>query len=143
MTAEPHTSIAMRASDADRERVVELLRDHAAAGRLDVEELDQRTEAAYRARTLDALEALSRDLPDDPLRAPEPARVRIDPGLARRLAPYVLVNLALIAIWAATGGGYFWPLWPLLGWGIGLASHGRRPPGGGRCRALEASEAAR
>ena len=26
----------------------------------------------------------------------------------------------LIVIWAATGAGYFWPIWPLLGWGIGL-----------------------
>ena len=34
---------------------------------------------------------------------------------------YVAVNLFLIAIWALTGGGYFWPIWPLLGWGLGLA----------------------
>ena len=133
MTAEPHTSISVRASDADRERVVELLRDHAAAGRLDVEELDQRTEAAYRARTVDALEALSRDLPADSSRPPEPRRSRIDPGLAARLAPFVLVNLMLIVIWAATGAGYFWPMWPLLGWGIGLASQGLGVRGVGGC----------
>jgi class 3 adenylate cyclase len=29
----------------------------------------------------------------------------------------------LIAIWALSGGGYFWPVWPLLGWGVGLGSH--------------------
>lgn len=143
MTVEPTAHVALRASDADRERVVALLREHAAAGRLDVDELDQRTEEAYGARTVEALGALSCDLPDDSLRAPKPARVRIDPGLAGRIAPYVLVNLVLIAIWAATGGGYFWPLWPLLGWGIGLVSHGRGPRGHGRCRALETSEAAR
>jgi hypothetical protein len=32
------------------------------------------------------------------------------------LTVYVLVNVALIGIWAASGGGYFWPVWP-----IGLA----------------------
>ena len=37
---------------------------------------------------------------------------------------YVSVNLLLIGIWAASGGGYFWPIWPILGWGIGLACHG-------------------
>jgi class 3 adenylate cyclase len=37
---------------------------------------------------------------------------------------YLLVNILLIGIWAASGGGYFWPIWPILGWGIGLAAHG-------------------
>ena len=39
------------------------------------------------------------------------------------LTLYVLVNVFLIGIWAASGGGYFWPVWPLLGWGIALAAH--------------------
>ncbi|HWH45331.1 MAG TPA: adenylate/guanylate cyclase domain-containing protein [Thermoleophilaceae bacterium] len=37
---------------------------------------------------------------------------------------YLLVNALLIGIWAAGGAGYFWPIWPILGWGIGLAAHG-------------------
>jgi eukaryotic-like serine/threonine-protein kinase len=36
---------------------------------------------------------------------------------------YLLVNVLLIGIWAASGGGYFWPVWPILGWGIGVAGH--------------------
>jgi eukaryotic-like serine/threonine-protein kinase len=40
------------------------------------------------------------------------------------LTLYPLVNVLLIGIWAASGGGYFWPVWPILGWGIGLAAHG-------------------
>lgn len=40
------------------------------------------------------------------------------------LTIYVLVNALLIGIWAASGGGYFWPVWSILGWGIGLAAHG-------------------
>jgi eukaryotic-like serine/threonine-protein kinase len=39
------------------------------------------------------------------------------------LTLYVLVNLFLIGIWAASGAGYFWPIWPILGWGIGVAAH--------------------
>jgi class 3 adenylate cyclase len=39
------------------------------------------------------------------------------------LTVYVLVNVLLIAIWAASGAGYFWPIWPILGWGIGVAGH--------------------
>lgn len=37
---------------------------------------------------------------------------------------YVIVNCMLIAIWYFTSGthSYFWPVWPLLGWGTGLAT---------------------
>jgi class 3 adenylate cyclase len=38
-------------------------------------------------------------------------------------AVYVAVNLFLIAVWAVTGAGYFWPIWSILGWGVGLACH--------------------
>jgi eukaryotic-like serine/threonine-protein kinase len=34
------------------------------------------------------------------------------------------VNVMLVGIWAASGAGYFWPIWPILGWGIGVGSHG-------------------
>ena len=54
---------AIRASDADRERAVELLRDHAAEGRLTLEELADRVSTAFRAQTGDELEGLTRDLP--------------------------------------------------------------------------------
>lgn len=45
---------------------------------------------------------------------------------------YVAINALLVGVWAVTGGGAFWPIWPLLGWGIGLGakawnSYGRRP----------------
>ena len=39
------------------------------------------------------------------------------------LTIYLLVNVLLIGVWAASGGGYFWPVWPILGWGIGVAGH--------------------
>ena len=36
---------------------------------------------------------------------------------------YVLVNTFLVALWAITGAGFFWPIFPILGWGIGLGAH--------------------
>ncbi|WP_138909431.1 DUF1707 SHOCT-like domain-containing protein [Streptomyces chryseus] len=53
----------MRASDAERERVAEVLREAVAEGRLDMEEFDQRLDAVYKARTHGELEPLVRDLP--------------------------------------------------------------------------------
>lgn len=55
--------LELRASDADRESVVGLLRDHAVAGRLTLEELSGRIESAYTSRTLGELERLTADLP--------------------------------------------------------------------------------
>ena len=55
---------ALRASDADRERTVGLLRDHAAEGRLTLEEFTDRMSAAYLAGTNDELEELARDTRD-------------------------------------------------------------------------------
>src|SRR3982074_932842 len=63
---------ALRASDADRERAVALLREHAAEGRLTLEEFTERMSAAYLARTNDELENLARDLP--PAREASPRR---------------------------------------------------------------------
>jgi hypothetical protein len=53
----------MRASDTERERVAEVLRDAVAEGRLQMEEFEQRLDAAYKARTHGELEPLVRDLP--------------------------------------------------------------------------------
>ena len=53
----------LKASDADRERIVEQLRRHAAEGRLTMDEFEERMSAAYEARTYGALAELTRDLP--------------------------------------------------------------------------------
>ncbi|MFH9421110.1 DUF1707 domain-containing protein [Streptomyces sp. NPDC017529] len=53
----------LRASDADRDRVAEILRDALAEGRLAMEEFDERLTAAYQARTVGALRPLVADLP--------------------------------------------------------------------------------
>jgi hypothetical protein len=56
---------AVRASDGERERTVDILRAHAADGRLTVDEFSQRVDVAYAARTRTELDALVSDLPGD------------------------------------------------------------------------------
>ncbi|HEV7950576.1 MAG TPA: 2TM domain-containing protein [Glaciihabitans sp.] len=38
--------------------------------------------------------------------------------LVNHLLIYAIVNAFLVAVWAFTGAGYFWPGWVLLGWGV-------------------------
>ena len=63
----------LRISDADREQVAERLREAAGEGRLTIEELDERVEAAYAARTGSDLTPLTADLPE-PTAGEHPAR---------------------------------------------------------------------
>lgn len=53
------------------------------------------------------------------------ARRRIEArrGFTANVVAYVVINLALIGVWAVSGGGYFWPAWVLLGWGVGIVFH--------------------
>lgn len=101
----------MRAGDVDRERTAGRLRDAAVEGRIGPDELEERLETALAASSYDELERLVADLP-----APPPQRPR------RRLpTTYLAVSALLVAIWALTGAGYFWPMWPILGWGLCVA----------------------
>ena len=71
----------LRASDADRERVADILREAAGDGRLSMEELDERLDAVYAAKTYAELEPITRDLPQTgttPVPAP-PAAPAGDP----------------------------------------------------------------
>lgn len=74
----------MRASDAERERIAEVLREAVAEGRLEMEEFDQRLDRAYRARTHGELEPLVRDLPGVGSSSAAPAVVRPRSGSAAR-----------------------------------------------------------
>jgi len=73
----------LRASDADRERIANVLRDAAGDGRLTMAELDERLDAVYAAKTYAELEPITHDLPAtgaeyvpavSPSAAPDPAR---------------------------------------------------------------------
>jgi hypothetical protein len=136
----------LRASDADRERTVELLREHHAVGRLTADEFHERLDGAYAAKTRGDLDDLLADLPAiDLYRLPsagiQPARRRGSGPL--RLAEDSLVpagtgpwltwaagSLLLASVWLIVGvltGGAAWVPWFLLvvvPWGVGLS---RRP----------------
>jgi hypothetical protein len=129
----------IRASDADRDRVTALLREHHAAGRLTAEEFHERMERALDAKTLGELDELMADLPAIDLyqlpdaslrRAPprpgqsllsadshghhEPARFA--PGTVA-MGAWAVVTSALIAIWAVAavvGGGTWFPWWAVV-----------------------------
>jgi hypothetical protein len=58
------------------------------------------------------------------LRAVATKRVRAKRDFFAHLASYLIINGALVAVWALTGEGYPWFVWPLLGWGVGVAFHG-------------------
>ncbi|WP_405806353.1 DUF1707 domain-containing protein [Streptomyces sp. NBC_00210] len=61
--ADPAGGTDIRASDADRDRIADILRDALAEGRLDAEEHSERIDAVYSAKTVGELEPLVRDLP--------------------------------------------------------------------------------
>jgi hypothetical protein len=89
-TPQPGDPSQLRISDADRHKVAELLRDAAAEGRLDLEELDERLEATYAAKTYADLVPITIDLPAEgeqpsaPVQRREtlPATVTYDSSLA-------------------------------------------------------------
>ena len=72
----------MRASDADRERVANVLREAAGDGRLTMDELDERLDAVYAAKTYAELEPITHDLPDAGA-APVPVPSRAAPRVRR------------------------------------------------------------
>jgi Domain of unknown function (DUF1707) len=125
----------LRIGDADRERVAERLRKAAGEGRLAAEELEERLEAAFAARTEAELAPLVADLPAEQRRRPR--RRRSD------LRPFVATSILLVAIWALTGAGYFWPVWPILGWGVFALGPGRYVHGAGRLPACRRNASSR
>jgi hypothetical protein len=103
----------VRVSDREREAVADTLREHAAEGRLEPEELEERLTAVYAARTRGELAGLTRDLPEH---VPAPAQ---PPSIGQRMMPLVIrlviLNLFLVGIWFLSGReGSFWPAWVML-----------------------------
>ena len=105
------------ASDAERERAADRLREAAGDGRLTTEELITRVDRAYAARTHGELEAVLTGLPSPEAR-PRRRRSRRE-RLWNLVLWFVPVNLICVAVWAMTGAeSNFWPKWVLLGTGI-------------------------
>jgi hypothetical protein len=133
----------LRASDADRERTVQLLREHHAEGRLDMEEFHERLNAAYEAKTMGDLDEILADLPGiDLYRLPSAGLRPAPPGtggwlpsrrpnssVARKAgqwAAWTATSAALALVWLTVGvisGGLAWLPWFLLiviPWAIAL-----------------------
>ena len=124
-----------RLTDDERNDAVRVLQAATVDGSLDLDELGQRIELVFRARTADDLALVTRDLPAAH-RPPQPtARRRPDPRQPERRsvwhntafrihsAAYGLTNGFLVGVWALTGGDMFWPFFPAAAWGIGLGVH--------------------
>jgi uncharacterized membrane protein len=107
----PGASSGTRASDAERERAAEALRRHHADGRLTTDELEERMEHVYAAKTLGDLDQLFADLPR--LRAPaddrRPRRLPLWPPAFALPVIAVLVAVALV-----TSAHVLWLVWPLM-----------------------------
>ena len=123
----------LRASDADRERTAQLLREHHAVGRLTAEEFDGRLDKVFAAKTLGDLDALLADLPAIDLYQLPSAGIRParrggsglrqrgdDALLPARTIPWITWatgSALIVALWVAVGilvGGAAWIPWFML-----------------------------
>jgi hypothetical protein len=109
----------LRVADSDREQLIDELREHAGAGRLTSDELEQRIGEAYAASTRADLDALRADLPVSSTSV-KLALTKRKGQLRRRLLQETGGSLGVsalaIGIWLASGpSGSFWP-----GWVIGV-----------------------
>jgi hypothetical protein len=116
----------MRASDADREQVVERLRTALQEGRLDLGEYDERMQQAYAAKTYADLDGLLTDLPvtSPPVPAATPVENRPKHPAAEWIVhewqSWVPVAVVLTVIWAISGFGDYWPGWIIGIWAAAL-----------------------
>lgn len=123
----------LRVSDQQRERAAQELRDHFAAGRLTEDELDERVQSTYSARTDGELRALLADLPKLPA-SPQQLKAELAERrahLRRRLIQETGGGLSLFVlctvIWVASGAtGQFWPIWVAIFPAIILIRNGWR-----------------
>ncbi|SDU27912.1 DUF1707 SHOCT-like domain-containing protein [Jiangella alkaliphila] len=90
---EPHVLPSVRASDDEREQVVQALSEHATTGRLTLAELEERIGLAYRSVTRDDLAKLTADLPGSSALAPVANSgpvVRSDGGQRRSATKWIV-----------------------------------------------------
>ena len=130
MTAPTPTSV--RAGDRERERTANQLGQALAQGYLAMDEYENRLQATFGAHTTAELRQLVTDLPLGQLSRNDPRRQAARRRAARlgvriHLAAYLAMVAIVLTVWLAVGltagSWYFWPIWPILGAGIGVASH--------------------
>jgi hypothetical protein len=115
----------MRASDVDRDIVLRTLGEAYAEGRLDREEHDERAEAVTRSKTLGELPPVLEDLvPTSPVvryagaldtrSVQEQAVAKWEKGRRETLMGFLIPTVICWAIWLAVGGGFPWPVFPMI-----------------------------
>jgi hypothetical protein len=108
---------SLRASDADRDAVVERLRRAAVEGRLQPEELEERLHAALRARTYGDLKRVLRDLPTTRMAWERQSAVAM-PAASTVLAVAMRVGLMLaimaVVLVVAAAMAAWWILWAVV-----------------------------
>jgi hypothetical protein len=122
----------IRVGDPERERTVARLGQAFSQGYLSMEEYDTRLQRALQADTAGALDRLLTDLPINRISRRDPRRrarriAAARRGVAIHFAAYLAMSLTVVGIWLAValtvGAWYFWPIWPIVGGGIGVVSH--------------------
>jgi hypothetical protein len=116
-----------RISHAEREAVMDRLRDGMAEGRIDLYEFESRLDIVLNAKVAADLVPAVADLPPAPAEVKQTLKRRRKMARASfygHLVPYLATNGFLVMIWGLSGAGHFWPAYVMGGWGIGLASHG-------------------
>lgn len=118
----------IRASDAEREHVAEVLRAATGAGLLGIDEVEERLAACYTARFRAELEPLTADLPDTGklLAATPPARAAARRRLGRHAAFVAVLAALLVVAWSLSDAPFFWPVWPIALLIFTLVRHVRR-----------------
>lgn len=123
---------ALRIGDAERNRTAGLLGQALTQGYLAMEEYETRLGQAVTAQSAGVLAGLTKDLPVAQISRRDPRRHAARIAAARRglqihIIGYLALSLVMIGIWlavaATTDAHYFWPVWPILGLGIGVVSH--------------------
>jgi fatty acid desaturase len=131
-TAPGTATTGLRAGDRDRENTANALGQALAQGYLDMPEYERRVQAAFGTSTAAELRELLADLPLTQLRRSDPrvrearrraARLSVRLHLAAYLAMVVIVLTVWLAVALSAGTWYFWPIWPILGAGIGVVGH--------------------
>jgi hypothetical protein len=126
------TTPAVRAGDRERERTADQLGQALAQGYLAMDEYETRLQAAFAANTTAELHPLVADLPLVQLRRNDPRRREARRKAARRsvhfhTAGYLAMVVIVLTVWLVVGltagAWYFWPVWPILGAGVGLIGH--------------------
>ncbi|HEY1688698.1 MAG TPA: DUF1707 domain-containing protein [Solirubrobacteraceae bacterium] len=108
----------IRASDAEREALIEDLREHTVAGRLSPEELEERIGVVYAAKTRAELDAVRADLPLTALavrKAYVQRRAQLRGRLVQEAGGSLTASGICVGIWFAAGAhGQFWPIWVIV-----------------------------